>query len=105
MFDIQQVEVLRGPQGSLYGRNSLGGAVVIRTKEPTNEAEYAIKLSAAEGNDYRLQAMASGPIIEDKLLYRFSVISADADGLIQKRLLEPLCGFLQDTGYKRAVAV
>ena len=81
-FDIEQVEVLRGPQGSLYGRNSLGGAVVIRTKAPGNEPEYSIKTSYAEGSDFRIQGSASGPIIEDKLLYRVAANFADADGLI-----------------------
>jgi len=72
LMDIQQIEVLRGPQGSLYGRNAIGGAINIITKQPTNDFEGLARASYASGDDLKLQAMLSGPIVEDKLLFRFS---------------------------------
>jgi iron complex outermembrane receptor protein len=61
LFDIESVDVLRGPQGALYGRNAIGGAVLISTRQPTSDPEYGFRVSAAEGNDYILAANASGP--------------------------------------------
>ena len=68
LFDIESVDVLRGPQGALYGRNAIGGAVLISTRQPTSEPEYGIRLSAAEGTDDIVAANASGPLGSDKLL-------------------------------------
>ena len=51
LFDIESVDVLRGPQGALYGRNAIGGAVLIATRQPTSTAEFNLRFSAAEGQD------------------------------------------------------
>lgn len=83
LLDIQQVEVLRGPQGSLYGRNAIGGAINIVTKQPTNEFEGMVRGSYASGDDKKLQGVLSGPIIEDKLLFRLSGIYRKYDGQIE----------------------
>lgn len=83
LLDIQQIEVLRGPQGSLYGRNAIGGAINIVTKQPTNEFEGMVRGSYASGDDIRLKGVASGPIVEDKLLFRLSGIYRHYDGQIE----------------------
>ncbi len=88
LFDIESVDVLRGPQGALYGRNAIGGAVLISTRLPTSEPEYGLRISAAEGNDYILAANASGPLGSDKLLYRASVRLQDRDGQLENAYLD-----------------
>jgi iron complex outermembrane receptor protein len=65
MFDIQRVEVLRGPQGSLYGRNVAGGAISVITKNPTEFFESKLKATYGSFNLRQLQGMISGSITEN----------------------------------------
>lgn len=88
LFDVEQIEVLRGPQGALYGRNSIGGAINITTKKPTNELELRFKAMIGQGNDHRMQASVSGPIIEDKLLFRIAGGVEDRDGLFYNSAIQ-----------------
>ena len=88
LFDIESVDVLRGPQGALYGRNAIGGAVLISTRQPTSEPEYGLRVSAAEGNDFILAGNASGPLGSDKLLYRAAVRLQDRDGQLENAYLD-----------------
>jgi iron complex outermembrane receptor protein len=80
LYDIQQIEVLKGPQGALYGRNATGGAINITTKAPTNEPEVYIRGGLGNGDSVALSGVASGPLVEDKLLGRVVVGYKDADG-------------------------
>ncbi len=80
LFDIQSIEVLRGPQGALYGRNAIGGAILINTKQPTNELEGHVRLGYGTGTEYLTEGVVSGPIIEDKLLFRLAARYTDRDG-------------------------
>jgi iron complex outermembrane receptor protein len=74
LFDIQQIEVLKGPQGALYGRNAIGGAILIRTREPTDHFEGSAKVGVGNGPAERAQVAASGPLDgSNELKYRASV--------------------------------
>lgn len=88
LFDVDNVEVLRGPQGALYGRNAIGGAILISTRAPTTEPDFGVRVSAAEGEDYILTAHASGPIVDDTLLYRASVRLQDREGQLENAYLD-----------------
>lgn len=83
LFDVQQIEVLRGPQGALYGRDAIGGAIVITTKQPTNDFHVNARASAGNGNDYRAEASLSGPIVKDKLLFRIAGSARNFGGLLE----------------------
>ncbi|WP_181817780.1 TonB-dependent receptor [Psychromonas sp. B3M02] len=85
VWDVQQVEVLRGPQSTTQGENSIGGAVSVKTNDPTFAPEYAIRGGAEiyeNGNVMKNVAlMASGPI-NDELAYRFAFDGTDGQSYI-----------------------
>jgi iron complex outermembrane receptor protein len=87
MFDIESIDVLRGPQGALYGRNAIAGAILVSTRQPTATPEYRLRFRAAEGNDYMLAGSASGPISSDKVLGRFAFRLQDREGQLRNAYL------------------
>ena len=63
-LDVERVEVLRGPQGTLYGRNSVGGTVNIVTRQPTNSLETSARIRAGDYDALRADGAISGPLIK-----------------------------------------
>lgn len=80
MFDLESVQVLKGPQGALYGRNASGGAIVITTKQPTNQFQGYLQGTGGSGGHAEAQAVISGPIVPDQLLFRLAGSFASRDG-------------------------
>lgn len=80
LFDISGIEVLRGPQGTLFGRNATAGAVNITTAQPTSELSGYERVTAGNYAEVRLEAALSGPIVEDHLLARIAVFRETNDG-------------------------
>ena len=80
-FDIERVEVSRGPQGTLYGQNATGGAVNIITKKPELD-QFAADVEGTYGNynDQEVRAMINVPIITDQLAVRAAVYWQNRDG-------------------------
>jgi iron complex outermembrane recepter protein len=88
LFDIQQIEVLRGPQGALYGRNAIGGAITIVTRQPTDETAGKFEIGADSGPGYTARGTISGPLgNSDTLKYRLSGSYVDTDGYIDNTFL------------------
>lgn len=88
LFDLQQIEVLKGPQGALYGKSAIGGAILIRTREPADQFEGNLKLGLGNGNSERAQLALSGPIDDAKTLkYRASLNFYNTDGLLNNTYL------------------
>lgn len=82
LVDIERIEVVRGPQGTLYGGGAIAGAINVVTKKPTNDFEGALKAGYFEGPGWNASATISAPIIEDKLFFRGSIYHVDDDGQI-----------------------
>ncbi|MCZ8135016.1 MAG: TonB-dependent receptor [Porphyrobacter sp.] len=86
LFDIEQIEVLKGPQGGLYGRNAIGGAIIITTKKPTDEFSGNITAGIDNGFGYFLRGGVSGPIA-DNVFFRVAGSYYDTDGFIPNTFL------------------
>ena len=81
IVDMNRVEVLAGPQGTLFGKNASAGVVHIITKDPSEEFSGELMGGAAEGGEYRGGATVAGPIT-DTLGYRLSGYASDIDGWV-----------------------
>jgi len=86
MFDLERVEVVRGPQGTLFGRNAIGGAVVIKTKKPTDEFEGKVALTAGNYGIFRAQGYVSGPL-GDNLSGKLVASTRQHDGFVDNAVL------------------
>lgn len=83
LFDVERIEILKGPQGALYGRNAVGGAINLVTKEPTNNFEGFGNLTYASGNSWDVAGGASGALIKDALMFRVAGTYKHASGQIE----------------------
>ena len=79
LLDIDQIEVLKGPQGALYGRNATSGAILITTKAPSEESESTAVIGMGVNNASKLQYVNSGKM-GDNVYTRFSVSTRETDG-------------------------
>ena len=82
MFDVKRVEVLRGPQGTLFGRNATGGLIHVLTEDPTEDFEGYADVTVADYNQLRVEGAVSGPL-GDSVSARLSVLKDDADGYFE----------------------
>jgi iron complex outermembrane receptor protein len=79
LFDVQQIEVLKGPQGALYGRNAVAGAILVTTKPPSEELEGRITVGAGNNALFRTTGVVSGPLA-DQLAGRIAFSYRETDG-------------------------
>ena len=80
--DIDRIEVLRGPQGTLFGKNTTAGAIHIITRAPTFDWQAQGEASYGEFNFFQARATVSGPIVEDKLAFRVSGLATRREGVL-----------------------
>jgi iron complex outermembrane receptor protein len=81
LLDVERVEVLRGPQGTLFGRNSSGGVIHVITKDPSREFEGEVMGTAVEDDEYRAGTTVSGPFTET-VAGRLTAFGSHVDGWI-----------------------
>jgi iron complex outermembrane recepter protein len=98
LFDIESIEVLKGPQGALYGRNAIGGAVIIRTREPGDEIAGSVMAGYDSGPGYRARFGVGGPIGgSDTWKFQLSGSYLDTDGYIDNPFLGEEADPFKDT--------
>jgi iron complex outermembrane recepter protein len=78
--DAERIEVLRGPQTTLYGRNTLGGVINIVTRQPSNKSQTNLEMSVGSFNHYRWGLSQRGALVKDKFWYGVSLLTERRDG-------------------------
>lgn len=97
MFDLQNVQVLKGPQGTLFGRNTTGGAIILTPNKPTDVLEGYVEGSVGNFDMRRLQGMVNVPFT-DTLRLRLGVDTQERDGFLRNKSgVGP--GYLADVDY------
>lgn len=94
LFDIERVEILRGPQGTLFGVGSMGGTIIYTSKKADpNEFSGAVRGTVATvkegGQNYVIDGAVNIPLVEDELGLRVSAFYEDLTGTLEKTVLEP----------------
>ena len=85
LLDVEQIEILKGPQGGLYGRNAIAGAVNITTRKPGNELDGKLRASYGNGDYKQITGSVAGPVIRDSLYGKLGFSYKDSDGLIDNQ--------------------
>jgi iron complex outermembrane receptor protein len=101
LFDVQQIEVLKGAQGAVYGRNAIGGAIVITTREPGDEFEGRVRVGLDDGDGFNVGLNVGGPLGDsDTLKYQASLSYFDTDGWIDNTYLNSDADPFQDISFR-----
>jgi iron complex outermembrane receptor protein len=87
LLDLERVEVLRGPQGTLYGKNTIGGAFKVVTRKPGREFRASASAAYGSYDQLELKASASGPV-SDTLAAGFAVMRSKRDGHVEDAVLD-----------------
>ena len=80
VYDVERIEVLKGPQGHLYGRNTIGGALKYVSREPDGEVRGGIEAKLGSDGLRKFRANFSGPLAEDRLYGGLAISTTDRDG-------------------------
>ncbi|MES2821048.1 MAG: TonB-dependent receptor [Pseudomonadota bacterium] len=83
LLDIERIEVLRGPQGTLFGKNTSAGAVNIVTRQPTFYTQAAAEATVGDHGTRQYRASLSGPLVDGVLAGRLSAFDSERDGLVE----------------------
>jgi iron complex outermembrane receptor protein len=82
LIDIDRFEVLRGPQGTLFGKNTTAGAISITTRAPSFDPEFSGEATGGSRSYHQVRGSVSGPIVADKVAFRLTLSDTHQDGLL-----------------------
>src|SRR6186713_2502269 len=82
-LDLERIEVLRGPQGTLYGRNAVGGAMNLVPRPPTNDFQASARITAGNFGELRADARMSGPLKRDRVMWSVAFARGVRDGFVR----------------------
>ena len=99
-WDANQVEILRGPQSTLQGRNALAGAVIMNTKTPTHNWEGVYRLQVGQYGEKEAAIALGGGLVEEQLAFRFSGEHKESDGFLDNLTLNSPSNTLENQLYR-----
>lgn len=100
LYDIELLEFVKGPQGTLYGKNAIAGAVNIVTKDPTNKNKTKVMLTGGNGGLFGAGLSSSGAITKNKFFYSVTGRYSSFDGLINNTFLNQKVDFSQEYNFR-----
>ncbi|WP_020589573.1 TonB-dependent receptor [Desulfobacter curvatus] len=83
LFDVEQIEVLKGPQGCLYGRNAMAGVINVRTSEPGNEVRSKIEASYGSEDLMEFKGTLQAPVVQDRFFVGIAALARQQDGYME----------------------
>src|SRR5690606_33585210 len=86
-FDVERLEILKGPQGALYGKNAIGGVFNLTNRAPTDVLTGNATVGHGNGESFMAEGGIGGPLLGDKLKFRLSGAYFDTDGFIYNTFL------------------
>ena len=99
--DAERVEVLRGPQGTLFGRSTTGGAISVTTQKPTDSFEGVVSAEVGNYNHRSFRGMLNLPLVDERLAARVNYKYTDRDGYAENKLLGQDLNDMQDNQFVR----
>lgn len=100
LVDVERVEVLKGPQGTLFGKNSVGGAISVVSRRPGNEFTGGVEATYGRFNRIDVRANLNIPLVEDKLAASLAFSSHDIDGYVERPLAGDELGGIDSKGVR-----
>lgn len=99
-IDIEQIEILRGPQGTLFGKNTTAGTFNVTTRRPSFVPQTLFEVSYGNYNFVQAKASVTGPIVKDKLAFRLSVSGTNREGNVYNTATDEYVNTLNNLGIK-----
>jgi iron complex outermembrane receptor protein len=83
LLDVERIEFLKGPQGTLYGRNTLSGAISVISRAPSNDLNGSVEAGVGNADTYSLRGALNLPLQDDRMFLRLAVAHEETDGFVR----------------------